>query len=219
MYRLLKRIVPLGLCLAAGMPLAAQDLRLSLEGCVRAALDYSPPLRTARFDRDAASAQASARKAALLPALDLDGHYDYIANVLPAISLPANIASDFGISNLDFGYHNMWSIGLSANWDIFGIYGNWRQAQAAERANDAAKAQLQDARTSLLLKVRLAYFQTQLAESQVRLYAEALRLSQSQLHDLDLRLKAGSSSRIDWLTASNDELDQRASLRLAQVTL
>ncbi len=217
-----RRVLLTGLGLAAllsGGPLGAEELRLSLDSCVRSAMETSPRLKAAAYDLAAARAAESGGKAALLPTLSLTGYYDYLANVLPPINLPPQMAASFGTSSLDFGFHNMWSLGVSANWDIFGMFRNWRQVQAEARARAAAREAYVDARQNLLLGVRLAYFRTQLAATQVRLYVQALKLAQSQLHDLDERLKAGTSSRIDWLTASNDELDQRAGLRMAQVTL
>lgn len=207
----------LGLALAA--PAAAETLRLSLDDSVKAAFDSSQALKAAAFDVDAATAAESSARAGLLPHIQADGRYSYTAQILPAINLPPAMASAFGISSLDFGFHNAYSFGLSANWDIFSAVSLWRQWQQSTEQRRASEAALADAKDTLKLKVRLAYFQTQLNETQVRLYSEALRLAQSQAHDLDLRLKAGSSSRIDWLTASNDELDRRASYRLSQVDL
>jgi outer membrane protein TolC len=196
---------------------AADSLRLSLDDSVRAALDYSQSLKAAGFEVEAAAAREKSASAALLPRIDVDGRYSYSAQVLPAIHLPP--PGFGGLTTIDFGFHNAYSIGLAANWDIIGGIATWRQAQAAAEQRRAQEAMLADQRQTLRLRVRLAYFQTQLAETQVRLYSEALKLAQSQAHDLDLRLKAGSSSKIDWYTASNDELDRRASYRLAQVSL
>ncbi|HTB23677.1 MAG TPA: TolC family protein [bacterium] len=201
------------------LPAHAEMLRLSLDESIQAAEDYSPALKAARFDVDSAAAHESAVKVGLLPHIGLDGRYSYAAQVLPPITLPPSFASTFGINQLDFGFHNNYSVGVSANWDIIGGVSTWRQWQVATEARKAAEAQLDDAEQNLRLKVRLAYFQTRLDETQVRLYADALKLAQSQAHDLSLRLKAGTSSKIDWLTASNDELDRKASYRLAQVDL
>jgi outer membrane protein TolC len=224
MKRLFSRLLPLmlglgGLGTLGAVPLGAEDLRLSLDDSIRAAQDYSPALKAAQLNVDAAVEHESAVKVGLLPHIGLDGHYNYVAQIIPAITLPPQEASAFGISQLDFGFHNEYSIGISANWDIIGGVATWREWQVATEQRKAAEAQLEDAKEDLKLRVRLAYFQTQLAETQVRLYADALKLAQSQDHDLNLRFKAGSSSRIDWLTASNDELDQRASYRIAQVDL
>jgi outer membrane protein TolC len=216
----MKRFLNLLLLLSLALPAAAaESLRLSLDDSVKAAMDYSQSLKAAEYDVEAAKAGESSAKTALLPRIDLDGRYAYTANIIPPANLPPAFAADFGTSQLDFGFHNAYSIGLAANWDIIGGIATWRQAQVAEAQRRAMEAQLADERQSLRLKVRLAYFQTQLAETQVRLYSDSLKLAQSQAHDLDLRLKAGSSSKIDWYTASNDELDRRAAYRLAQVSL
>ena len=224
MKRLSGRFLPLmlalgGLWTLGALPLGAENLRLSLDDSIQAAQAYSPELKAAQLNVDAAAAHESAVKVGLLPHIGLDGHYNYIAQIIPPINLPPQFAQSFGVSQLDFGFHNNYSIGISANWDIIGGIGTWRQWQVATQQRKAAEAQLEDAQQNLKLKVRLAYFQTQLDETQLRLYGDALKLAQSQAHDLNNRYQGGSSSKIDWLTASDDELGQREAYRMAQVAL
>ena len=206
-------MVPLSLlALAASAPAPARDtLDLSLDECVRAAEAYSPELKEARFRAEAAKSSAAAVRTALLPTIGLNGNYAYAAQVLPAISLPANNFLFPGVTQVDFGFHDIYSVGVAANWDLLDVYSNWRSAQAAGAQTKAAYEALEDARQSLVLRVRLAYFQTQLAETQVRLYTEAVKLAQSQagsaFHAVDLTDIAALRNCIDSIEATRGPID------------
>ena len=91
-----------------------------------------------------------------------------------------------------FGDHNNYSLGLAANWDLFGSLGSWRQLQALQAAADSKRAEADFQSRALVLRTRLAYFQVQLAATRLRLLAQSLNLAQSQDADLQLRLKAGT---------------------------
>lgn len=207
----MNKIAPLALAglFAAAALSAAPTLSLTLDGSVQAALKASHSLQAARLDAEAAHHMASAAWAASLPRLSLDGSYRWVKEI-PSVKLSPSAPA------AQFGDNNNYSIGLSAHWDIFSGIGTWRQWQAAEAGAKAKDAQLAFQERALRLRTRLAYYQTQLAATKLRLLAQSLSLAQSQDQDLQLRLKAGSSSRIDALSASNEELDRRAQFRLAQ---
>lgn len=198
----------LGACLAASAK--ADTLNLTLQDSEQAAVDASQSLKAARLEAEGAKHQQDATWAALMPRLGLDGNYRYLANV-PVVQL--------GPQALQAGTFNNFSVGISAQWDVFSLPAIWRQYQGSQAQARALAAQADQAERELRLQVRLAYFQTRLAATQQHLYADALKLAQSQADDLDLRLKAGSSSRIDDLEASDDELDDRSTYRLSQADL
>jgi outer membrane protein TolC len=202
----------LGLALGAGLAASAwaEPLTLTLQDSEQAAVDASQSLKAARLQAQGAKRQQDAAWAALMPRLGLDGSYRYIANV-PEVQL--------GPQALQAGTFNNFSVGVSAQWDVFSLPAIWRQYQGSQDQAKALDAQAAQAERELRLQVRLAYFQTRLAATQQHLYADALKLAQSQADDLDLRLKAGSSSRIDDLEASDDELDDRSTYRLSQADL
>jgi outer membrane protein TolC len=206
-----RSIFAAGLLLAAALP-AQPALKLDLDGSVQAALKASHSLRAARLEVEAAADNVKAARAAALPRLSLDGSYRWVKEI-PEVKLsPAAPAAKFGDNN-------NYSLGVSATWDLFGAMGTWRQYQVAEAAAKAKRADADFQERALRLRVRLAYYQTQLAATKLRLLAQSLNLAQSQDQDLQLRLKAGSSSRIDALSASNEELDRRSQFRLAQADL
>lgn len=191
---------------------AAPALQLSLGQSVAKAQGASSALRAARHDADAADAKVRAARAVLLPRISLDGSYRWVKEI-PSIKLSPMAPP------AQFGDHHNYSVGLGAQWDLFGSLGSWRQLQALQAAAEAKRQEAGFQERALLLRTRLAYFQVQLAATKLRLLAQSLGLAQSQDSDLQLRLKAGTSSRIDALSASNEELDRRAQFRLAQAEL
>lgn len=207
----MKRTLPaflLGLLLAPALG-AQPHLRLTLDESEQAAVAASQTLQAARLDAAAAKQREQTASAYLLPRLSLDGNYRYVAEV-PSVQLSPKAPA------IPFGDNNNYSLGLTATWDIFGGLGTWRLWQMATEQRKAKEAEALYQEQALRLRTRLAYFQTQLVATQVRLYADALNLAQSQDNDLALRLKAGTSSRIDALSASNEELERRAAFRIAQ---
>jgi outer membrane protein TolC len=164
------------------------------------------------LEAKAADLQVKSARAYLLPRLSAEGSYSYVAEI-PSIKLSPSAPP------AQFGDHNNYSLGLQATWDLFGSLGSFRQLQTMQANAEAKQAEAAFQAQSLRLRARLAYFQTQLAATKVRLFAQSLNLAQSQNQDLQLRLKTGNSSRIDALSASNEELDRRAQYRLAQADL
>jgi outer membrane protein TolC len=204
-------MMTLALALGLAGALGAQPaLRLTLADSEQSALGASHDLKAAQAEADAAQAHADSLKTALYPRLALDGRWGDISHVPTA---------DFFGKQLPMSDYYSYSYGASATWDLLSLgaaYPNWKAAQAQV---DARKQAVDLAGQQLRLQVRLAYFETQLAATQQRLYADALKLAQSTDQDLALRLKAGSSSRIDALSASNDELERRSAYRISQAEL
>lgn len=205
-----ERMIGLALAACLAAPLRAQTLTLTLDASEAAAFETSHELKAAQALVDAAVAHADALKTALFPRLALDGRFASFSHV-PVLKV--------GPVEQEMSDYKSYSVGASATWDLLSLgaaYPAWKAAQAQVQAQ---RQGLEDARQQLRLRVRLAYFQTQLAATQQRLYTDALKLAQSQADDLALRFKAGTSSRIDALSASNDELDRRSAYRISQSEL
>ena len=118
-----------------------------------------------------------------------------------------------------FGAHNNWSIGPTLSftlWDQGALYKVWKSQKARARSGDAAALL---AERQARLGVRLAYFQLQLAFENTRLLGESLALAESQYADIDRRLKAGAASKVDDLSAHQQVLDYKKSLRQSQADL
>ena len=121
---------------------------------------------------------------------------------------------------LPFGDYNNYSLGVDANWTIWDSgqsYNLYKSLEAGQVA--ASEAQFEGQKRQIRLQARLAYFPTQLMAERARLMADSLKLSQSEAKDIDLRLKAGASSRIDSLSANNEVLQRRGDYRQARADL
>jgi outer membrane protein TolC len=69
------------------------------------------------------------------------------------------------------------------------------------------------------LATRFSYFQLALAGEQMVLYADALRLSQTQYNDIHLQAAAGNKSRKDELSAHQDVLSRQKQLSQARADM
>lgn len=198
--------------LTTGSQAASPAWSLGLGSVEDSALQASRQLKALQAEAEAAGHKVEAVRGSLFPRLSADANYRWQADV-PEVKLsPAAPAVKLGDN------HN-WSLGLVANWDVFGSGNLFKQLAGAHALQAAKEAELANQTATLRLKARLGYFQTQLAAERVRLLSNALILAQSQADDLALRVKAGSSSRIDALAAANEELARRSHLRAARTDL
>jgi outer membrane protein len=198
---------------AAGAPAAAYPtLSLDLATVEQAALKASHNLKALQAEAEAAGHKVDASYDTLYPRLSAEANYRWLASV-PEVKLSPLAPA------IKLGDNNNWSLGLVANWDLFGGGALLKQAKAAAQLKQAKEQELLAQTEVLRLRARLTYFQTQLASERVRLLSNALVLAQSQADDLALRVKAGSSSRIDALAAANEELARRSQLRAARTDL
>lgn len=197
--------------LAAAAAAAPATSTLGLAAAEEGALHESKQLKALQAEADAADHKADAASAALYPRLSADASYKWLANV-PEVKLsPAAPA-------IRLGDNNNYSLGLSASWDLFSPR-QFKELKAAQALRTAKQEELADRSANVRLRARLGYFQTQLAAERVRLLANSVVLAQNQADDFALRVKAGSSSRIDALAAANDELARRSQLRAARTEL
>jgi outer membrane protein len=197
------------LAVAPGARAALPTLSLDLASVERATLDGSHELAALSREAEAATYKADGARAVLYPKLAADGNYRWVEHV-PDIQL--------GPTSFPFGTNDNWTVGVSLNWNLLDS-GLFKQIGVVDSLLQAKQEELFNAREGLRLRARLAYFQTQLAAERVRLLANSVVLAQSQASDLALRLKAGTSSRLDALSAANDELARRVLLRAARTDL
>ncbi len=190
----------------------APVLALGLGQVERAALDHSPSLKAARLQAGAAGDQSWVAMTGMLPRLSVDGGWTYNTEV-PDIQLVPRGPS------FPFGDHTNYVVGPKLTWNLWDGGAAFHQWKASRAAEEAQWDQVRSQQRALLLEARMDYFQTQLDLAQVRDLAEDLLLSQSQERDIAERLAAGSSSRIDSLSAQNDVVQKRLALRQARSRL
>lgn len=198
--------------LASSASLAAAPLEsIGLSQAEQAAFAASSQLKGLRAELAATEAREAGALGAILPRLAVDGNWRYVTEV------PSFRLSPSG-PPVQFGDHHNYSAGLGLNWALFDL-GAWQAWKSLESARGAKTDEASLAERQLRLKVRLAYFQTQLAGEKVRLLAHGLKLSQAQARDIALRQKNGASSRLDALSSKNDVLTHRGLFRQARADL
>lgn len=191
---------------------AAEKFSVSLAEAEKGALATSGDYRGAALSAEAAGAAAEAAGSALYPRLALEGSLRYAAEVAE-ISMPAALG---GARPL--GDNWTYSLGPTAYWTLDG--GGLRHAREAARLKASARsAEAEAARRGALLRARTAYFRVQLALEKVYLIGESLALSESQLRDMELAVKAGTRSRLDGIRARQETLDRRRDLVRARSEL
>lgn len=205
------KLLALVLMAMSAVAQAAPVQSIKLNQAEQAALAASSQLKSLRAELAAAQDKEAAAFGAVLPKLSADGNWRYLTSV-PGFHLTP------GGPVTQFGDHHNYSVGLGVNWALFDM-GAWQAWKALESVRGARFEEAALAERQLRLKVRLAYFQTQLAGEKVRLLANGLKLAQAQARDIALRLKNGASSRLDALSSKNDVLTHRGLLRQARADL
>lgn len=203
------------LVLLLSLPLishAAAPFELQLAKAEDAALQASNLLKATELELKASTERNDSAYSLLWPRIALDG-FDRYNTVVPEFSLVK------GAPKQRFGDNNAYSVGLGATWTFWDSGNALNLYRAMGSAKDAKQSEVDGKRREVRLKARLSYFQTQLMAERTRLLADSLRLSQSQAKDIDLRLKAGASSRIDSLASKNDVLVRRGQYRSARADL
>ncbi|MCB4757088.1 MAG: TolC family protein, partial [Elusimicrobia bacterium] len=101
-------------------------------------------------------------------------------------------------------------------WDSGATYKGWRSFEALAVAK---QEEFRARKQQILLATRLSYFNVQLALEKVRLLADSLQLSQAQYRDIETRLRAGASSRLDAYSAHQQVLVYLLQFRQARSDL
>lgn len=190
----------------------AGKLKLSLAELTQSALQNSPKLQAANFDREAARSRAGAAGAAELPRLSLDGMVRYQTEVPTFSLIPGGPA-------FTFGDHLNYNAGAALNWTLWDFRSLHQMADSATAASSAQGEAARSIQRQVLLAVRLAYFQTQTHLEQVRLLADSLKSAQAQYSDIETKTRLGAASRMDLLSAHQEVLSYERQFRQAQTSL
>jgi outer membrane protein TolC len=169
------------------------------------AISSSLSLKSVQVESEAVQNKVDAQQSLLYPKLSLDGTYKYITEV-PSLKFP-------GGSSTPFGDHQNYSIGPQLTWNLldFGALKNLASAVRALKASKDAEQKL--VQRQVHLTARLTYFKIQLKAEQQRLVSESLKLAESQYKDIQNRMNAGTSNRIDLLAAHKEVLNLKLQSR------
>lgn len=191
---------------------SAGEFQVTLKAAEESALASDGQYKSAKFSAGAAAAAAEAAASPLYPRLSLEGSLRY-NQVVPEISMPAALGG-----GRPLGDNWNYSVGPSAYWTL--DTGALRYGRDSARRTAAGRsAEAEHARRQALLKARTAYFALQLALEKVYLIGENLQLSESQLKDIELGVKAGARSRLDGIRARQETLARRRDLLRARADL
>lgn len=174
---------------------------LPLNQCEQDALAFSPAVRAAQAQMQAARAQYRASRGVLYPSLYLDAQGSWVSEV-PSLQL--------GPQSFEFGSEWGGKIGPTLEYTLFDKGARSWASQARFAAYEAAVQDLQSARDTALLNVRQAYFTVQRDLENIYWVSEQLKVARKQQADVQNAFQAGAKSRLDVLMA------QKQVLRLAQ---
>jgi outer membrane protein TolC len=190
----------------------SQPFDIDLKSAEAAAFQASSTLKASGFALEAAQSLGDAAFTGLFPRIALDANDRYNTHVTELSIAP-------GAPPVAFGTNNNYSVGIGATWTFWDSGRTYNLYKALQAGESQYREDFEGEKSLLRLRARVAYFQTQLMAERTRLMAESLQLSQSEAKDIDVRLQAGASSRIDSLSAKNEVLQRRSDYRQARADL
>ncbi|MCX5781319.1 MAG: TolC family protein [Elusimicrobia bacterium] len=193
--------------------LVAKDIplvSLKLSDIEQKTAENSPRLKASQKETEAFIKRSESAKAQLFPKLNFEGSYRYIS-VIPEIDIPIK-----GFGSLKLGDNTNYSIGPALYWTVWdknAIRNNWLsfKSQATSKKYETETIERQ-----IMLAARVAYFQAGLANEQVLLLSDALKVLQAQYEDIVINVKAGAKSRMDELSAHQEVIIKMKQLRTAR---
>lgn len=225
---------------------AGDTVRLSLPEALAAAASRSEEVRSAQAQVRGAEAQTRVARSALLPQVNTQLLYtktlrsvfqgagfeipdslkfepDSLASVADRLSYleqktPNAALGALGglFGNLPFGRENTWIAAATIAQPLFSGGRIASGVQLAERAADAAEAQLEEARAEVALQVREAYYGARLAEEAEAIVAASVELASAHLERVRLVQESGQASELDVLRAEVELDNLRPQLAQAE---
>jgi outer membrane protein len=188
--------------IAAGAPVAAQDQPpLTLEDCIRLAIESPSPVRLAGDDAEIAARSLNAARAGLYPQAQASGGFVYNSPIQEGSDVQSFVSLD-GVRVYDALVTAVQEIDTS---------GRLRATVARARADgDAAAARLTLARRDLKRAVAGAYYRLLFSRRLTRVAREALDEARSFESRTRLMFDRGEAARADVVKASSESafLDQ-----------
>lgn len=189
----------------------AQVFSLTLEQAEERAFKNSSTLKGAQASVDVASSQAQVSKSVLWPRLSLEAFYFYQSNVPE---------KDMGpIGTVPFGTHDNYAIGPMLSYTLFDGGKDHKTYDSFKALSEARKADYQARVAQFRLNLRVSYYRVLLASKALLLITDSLKLALAQSHDIDLRFRAGTASRLDQISAHKDQLSYQLRFNQAQTNL
>jgi outer membrane protein len=162
---------------------------LALSDAINLALKQNASVLKSQQDVEAAHGIVVQTRAVAIPKLQATGGYNYTD------------ALDIGLGGLQFQQNQSWNAGLRL---VQSVYEGGRirsSLRSAKLTREQSLAQHQAVVADTLLEVRKSYYDTLLAEQQIKVRTASVELLQRELQDTTRRYDAGTVPRFDVLRA------------------
>ncbi|NOT79929.1 MAG: TolC family protein [Bacteriovoracaceae bacterium] len=185
--------------------------QLSLGEIEIQALENSYSKKALNAEYDSVKNKIDSQNSLRYPKITLEGNYKYISEV-PTLNFP-------GGAKTAFGDNTNYSIGPVMNWTLWDFGSIKNSIKGSESLLKSKEAEKSFSNRQILLNARLAYFRVQLRIEQQKMVTDSLKLAESQHRDIQNRLSAGLSNRIDLLSAHKEVLNLKIQSRQIQSDL
>lgn len=161
---------------------------LQLDDCVAYALANRPDLLQREYALRQSKAAMNSAKAGMRPKVDAGIRRNFAGDA------PFKTNSDNSDS---------WSVGISANWNIFDNQVTAAQVNQKKAEVRRAEAELSDQRNAVRLDVRTAFLSLQAAEENIKTMQEALSKAQEDYRIEMVRYTAGVGTNLEIMDAQD----------------
>ncbi|MGZ3788935.1 MAG: TolC family protein [Bacteriovorax sp.] len=172
---------------------------------------HSETLKSISASAESSLNQAQSLKALVYPNLNLQASYLYQTEV------PSKTLGPLG--SITFGTHNNYAVGPVLTYTLFDNHKDQKSAESYDLLAQSKKENYRAFKNQLQLNIRQIYFRVQYALKELILTAKALKISQALEQDIDLRVKAGASSRLDLTLSRREVIGYHLKFRQAQTQL
>ncbi|MDR0291590.1 MAG: TolC family protein [Elusimicrobium sp.] len=187
--------------------LRAGAAAITLAACEEAALKNSPDIKTLSAQAAAAEQTYKNVSSSLYPVINFEANGSYVTEV-PKLNL--------GPETFKFGDNRSYSLGPVLYYTLFDYGARADAGKSAKSAYEAAQAQLDWGRKSVLLSVRLAYFKLTADLENMFLLAGQLEVARRQSSDVRAAFNAGAKSDLDVYTADKQVLSLLSQINAAR---
>lgn len=182
------------------------ELRLTLNDCIRIALERNPDIRLANETLAQAEADITKAWSSMLPFLGAEGFYT---------RLDEELAFSLGPSSLTFMDRNTYKAGIVVRQPL---YMGGRLNAARKAAQYSSDARIQDKRSveqEIIFRVTRGYHTTQVAGAFHKVAVEAVHLLEIHEHDVAILVREGANPELDLLRTRTELANARKELNAA----
>lgn len=187
-----------------------KPLRLTLDECVRMALEQNHDIHLVREALVQAKAEVEQARSVMLPFLGAEASYT---------RLDKDLAFALGPQSITFMEQDMYKAGIVLRQPIF-MGGRLQAARRAAEYSRAAKAQeTRSVQEEIVFQVSRAYWTAQVAKKFQKVAAEAVRTLKAHKHDVAILVREGAAPKIDLLRTQTELANSQKQLNVADNAL